>query len=49
LRYLETSRQDVEQAIEKDKDLTEEVEKNLKEALTEFNATFFTGEKISDQ
>jgi F-type H+-transporting ATPase subunit alpha len=49
LRYLETSRQDVEQAIEKDKDLTEEVEKNLKEALAEFNATFFTGEKTSDQ
>ncbi|MFC1638963.1 F0F1 ATP synthase subunit alpha [Patescibacteria group bacterium] len=40
LRYMETSRKDVLDLINKEKDLTDKVEEGLKEAVGEFNQTF---------
>ncbi|MBU0624845.1 F0F1 ATP synthase subunit alpha [Patescibacteria group bacterium] len=45
LRYMETSRHDVLQAIEKEKELKEDLENSLREAITEFNATFTTAKE----
>ncbi|MFH1047729.1 MAG: F0F1 ATP synthase subunit alpha [Patescibacteria group bacterium] len=45
LRYMETSRKDVMDMIEKEKELNEQVEEALKEAIGEFNATFTIEEK----
>jgi len=48
LRYMDTSRRDVMDLIEKEKDLSETVEESLKDAIGEFNSTFSAEQKAAE-